>query len=75
MKVRFSGPLSKERRQQIRDEIPAFLTEPRTFHEVADRFSISGISASAILKGVPGIEFDRETKTYSRWKVYAAKPA
>ncbi|TAK57146.1 hypothetical protein EPO17_02775 [Patescibacteria group bacterium] len=74
MKVRYSGPASKKRSKEIRDELPAFLREPRTLNQVADRFSISGISAAAFLKGVAGISFDPETKTYFIVPAYATQP-
>lgn len=78
MKTLNSGPLSSKRRQEIRKQLTRFLRKPKTRDQVADKFSISGISAGAFLKFLmwnQGCQFDPETKTYFVVPVYASKHA
>ena len=63
----YSGPLTKKQRDDLRLKIIKYCGSPRTPEQVAIKFQISQISASAFLSNLRvqfNVEYNPKTKTY-----------
>jgi hypothetical protein len=63
----YSGPLTKKQRDDLRKKIIKYISQPRTPEQVAIKFQISKISASAFLSDLRirhDVEHNIETNTY-----------
>ena len=63
----YSGPLTKKQRDELREKIIKYCSKPRTPEQVATKFQISQISASAFLSNLRvrfNVRHNPKTKTY-----------
>lgn len=57
-KIRMMDMTAAERRR-LRSDVLDFCERPKTLKEVAEKFNLSGISASNLLSNMPSIQYTR----------------